>query len=112
MILVDHPRRMSKDYHSWGSNSWNFRLPTDSPRNELCLVKTTVLAVDCWRHGGSSTADIRPWNIGRQQQGCENTALMCIDLLNQWLTLPFKLFGYSIFSRENKVQTFFSGSIG
>ena len=31
-------------------------------------------------------------------------------LLSQWLT--FWTFGDSIFSRENKVQTFFSGSIG
>ncbi len=33
-----------------------------------------------------------------------------VDLLSQWLT--FWTFGDSIFSRENKVQTFFSGSIG
>ena len=33
-----------------------------------------------------------------------------VNLLSQWLT--FWTFGDSIFSRENKVQTFFSGSIG
>ncbi len=33
-----------------------------------------------------------------------------LGLLSQWLT--FWTFGDSIFSRENKVQTFFSGSIG
>ncbi len=32
------------------------------------------------------------------------------NLLSQWQT--FWTFGDSIFSRENKVQTFFSGSIG
>ena len=33
-----------------------------------------------------------------------------VILLGQWLN--FKLFGITLFSRENKVQTFFSGSIG
>ena len=41
-----------------------------------------------------------PWILGQDSY-----------LLSQWLT--FSTFGDSIFSsRENKVQTFFSGSIG
>ena len=54
--------------------------------------------------------NLRRHRKGRMEDLSQSWTVGYLYLPGQWLT--FSIFGDSIFSRENKVQTFISGSIG